>query len=415
VCKDLSFHASFLHCAPSGDVGAHDEFALFYIPTETVVAIRFWRAMLCLARHRETEYKRSNVSFALWTPVVVVELDASLDGAGLIWYSREHGAEVALGVGGVNLRFLGFGSDSSFQNLSEFIGTILAVIGQIMIGLSGRSIALRGDSITALTLAITERPRRSIVSNASMLWTLLCVATDKDVNEITHIAGKDNSNCDRLSRREQDEPNVSVEQMTDEMGIGGTRVVELDSQEAKMSILRMCDPKRTRGSISEFLTLYPTSPTPPYDDVYNLDKWNTNRPSYTSQLLQSPPLHTRPSCTPPSPITISDTGDEVRDKITKRAKGAEQCSVMTRTRKEVASFLGTAVMPSTTRTYNAHFKAWSTFLKDEIDSDDPFMKCQPEVEKIFLVSLMIRRKGGHGIHGCAEEGVRYSHARHRLP
>jgi hypothetical protein len=130
-----------------------------------------------------------------------------------------------------------------------------------------------------------------------------------DVNEVTHIAGKDNANCDRLSRREQDEPNVSVEQMADEMGIGGTRVVELGSQEAVINILRMCDPKivlatesdfivfwkRTRRSISEFLTLYPTSPTALYDDVYSSDERYTNRSSYTSQLPPSPPLHTRPS------------------------------------------------------------------------------------------------------------------------
>jgi hypothetical protein len=112
-----------------------------------------------------------------------------------------------------------------------------------------------------------------------------------------------------LSRREQDEPDVLVEQMTDEMGIRGTRLVELGGQEAVIHILRMCDPKivlatesdfidfwkRTRSSISEFLTLYPTSPTPHYDDVYNLDERNTNRSSYTSQLLSSPPLHTHPS------------------------------------------------------------------------------------------------------------------------
>jgi hypothetical protein len=260
--------------------GRTDEFALFYIPTETVVAIQCWRAMLCLVRHRETEYTRSIMSFADATPVVDVEFDPSLDGAGLIWYRREHGAEVALGVGAVNLKFLGFGIDSSFQNLSEFIGAILAVIGQIIIGMSGRSIALRGDSITALTWAITERPRGSIVSNASMVWTLLCVASDIDVKEVTHIAGKDNVNCDRLSRREQDEPKTSVEQMAEEMGIGGTRVVELGGQEAVMKILRLCNPKivlatesefiefwrEARSAISEFLTIYPTVPTPRYDE-----------------------------------------------------------------------------------------------------------------------------------------------------
>jgi hypothetical protein len=36
-------------------------------------------------------------------------------------------------------------------------------------------------------------------------------------------------------------------------------------------------------------------------------------------------------------------------------------------------------------------------------------------DDVEAASSRIRRKGGHGIHGCAEEGVRYSHARHRLP
>jgi hypothetical protein len=253
ICRVMRPFCTALHRATWGRT---DDFALFFIPTEAVIAIQCWRAMLCLVRHRETEFTRSIMSFATSTPVVVVEFDASLDGAGLIWFSREHGAEVALGIGAVNLRFLGFGSDSSFQNLSEFIGAILAVIGQIIIGLSGRSIALRGDSMTALTWAIFERPRGSIVSNASMVWTLLCVATDIDVNEVTHIAGKDNSNCDRLSRREQDEPSISVEQMAQEMGIGGTRVLELGSQEEVMAILRMCDPKIVLVTESDFIEFW---------------------------------------------------------------------------------------------------------------------------------------------------------------
>ena len=67
----------------------------------------------------------------------------------------------------------------------------------------------------------------------------------------------------------------------------------------------------------------------------------------------------------------------------------------------MAAFLGTAVMPSTIRTYNAHFKTWTTFLKDEIDSDDPFMRDQPEEEKVFLVSLMMVRRHQAGYRGKA--------------
>jgi hypothetical protein len=48
-----------------------------------------------------------------------------------------------------------------------------------MLGHLGRSLALRGDSVTAFTWAIAERPRGEIVTNASIVWTLLCVATNR--------------------------------------------------------------------------------------------------------------------------------------------------------------------------------------------------------------------------------------------
>jgi hypothetical protein len=165
------------------------------------VAIQCWRAMLSLVRFRAAEFTRSISSFARDPPVLVVEFDSSLSGSGVIWYARESGTEVVLGVCAACLGFLGFGVDSSNQNLAEYIGAILAVVGQVILGHSGRSLALRGDSVTALTWAISERPRGEIVMNASIVWTLLCVATNIDVREINHIPGVENGRCDRLSRR----------------------------------------------------------------------------------------------------------------------------------------------------------------------------------------------------------------------
>jgi hypothetical protein len=43
---------------------------------------------------------------------------------------------------------------------------------------------------------LTERPKGVRVTNASVL-----IAADVDVKEVTHIAGEDNQQCDRLSRR----------------------------------------------------------------------------------------------------------------------------------------------------------------------------------------------------------------------
>lgn len=54
-------------------------------------------------------------------PILVAEFDSSVSGSGMIWYARESGTEVVLGVCAA---FLGhrFGVESSNQNLAEYIG-----------------------------------------------------------------------------------------------------------------------------------------------------------------------------------------------------------------------------------------------------------------------------------------------------
>ena len=128
--------------------------------------------MLCLVRYEETRFTRSLESFDPVPPAVIAEFDSSLTGSGVIWYRKSGGAEVAVGVCAITLSCFKFQDDSSYQNLAEFIGAVLAVIGHISLGGRGRTLALRGDSVTALTWAITERPRGTIVTNAAMIWTL---------------------------------------------------------------------------------------------------------------------------------------------------------------------------------------------------------------------------------------------------
>jgi hypothetical protein len=130
--------------------------------------------------------------------------------------------------------------------------------------------------VTALTWSITERPRGTIVTNASMVWTLLCVATEIDVREVIHIPGEENTNCDRLSRRGSGEQGQSVEQAAAEMAFAGATVVDMNGRESVMDILRLCDPRtvlesesdfisfwtRARRAISNFLSAHPQQHTP---------------------------------------------------------------------------------------------------------------------------------------------------------
>jgi hypothetical protein len=58
---------------------------------------------------------------------MVAEFDAFLSGAGLIWSRRRKGNEAAVvGVSAVDISFLQFGTDSSYQKLCEFLGAILS-------------------------------------------------------------------------------------------------------------------------------------------------------------------------------------------------------------------------------------------------------------------------------------------------
>lgn len=252
ICRVMRPFCGALHRATWGRTDPH---ALFYLPSESVIAIQCWRAMLCMVRFRETEFTRTIESFSQSTPVLIAEFDSSLSGAGVIWYARDDGAEVAVGVSAVDLTFLQFGEDSSFQNLAEFIGAILSVVGQVILGYAGRSLALRGDSVTALTWAITERPRGVIVTKAAMMWSLLCVATDVNVSEVTHIAGTENEKCDRLSRRGT-AANVSVAREAYDMGLSSARVISFEKEESVMRILQLCDPRIELATEQEFIRFW---------------------------------------------------------------------------------------------------------------------------------------------------------------
>ena len=81
----------------------------------------------------------------------IVEFDTSLSGVGILWYKREHNREVGLGGDAVDLPCLSFHSDSSNQNVAEFMGGLLGVIGLVKLGVRNVDVELRGDSVTALS------------------------------------------------------------------------------------------------------------------------------------------------------------------------------------------------------------------------------------------------------------------------
>lgn len=98
-------------------------------------------------------------------------------------------------------------------------------------------VELRGDSITALTWAETGRPRGSLVTNASMVFTLLCVALGLTVRRSTHISGEKNWRCDTLSRT--DKP---LRETMDRIGRGDSPAIDIPGDVRAMRLFALCSP-----------------------------------------------------------------------------------------------------------------------------------------------------------------------------
>ena len=155
-------------------------------------------------------------------------------------------AELCMGGSAISILSLTFGDDSSYQNLCEFIGATLGMMGLVKLGMKGVDVTMRGDSVSALTWVSTERYRGANVSSASMVFTMLCIRQGFVVKESVHISGTDNHQCDALSRlHESDNP---IGDVMRQIGLGCTREVDLQSCQHVQHLLASCNP-----SISDFV------------------------------------------------------------------------------------------------------------------------------------------------------------------
>ena len=73
--------------------------------------------------------------------------------------------------------------------------------------------------------------------------------------------------------------------------------------------------------------------------------------------------------------------------------------VSAQSRQELARFLGSSVLPNTNRVYDKCWGQWTSFLKSEVDEDDPYVSSAGDEEKAALVAIMMLRKHEQGLRG----------------
>ena len=239
ICRALRPFCGALHRLSAGRTQPH---AKFMLSEEARIAIRMWRAMLYLVRYDEVRFTRPLTSFNTEQPRYIVECDASLTGVGVLLFQRIGGGEACLGGAAVDIRGLGFEGDSSYQNLAEYVGALVGILGLVDLGIKGEDLEIRGDSVAALTWAKTERVRGDRVTNAAMVFTSACLRYGMDVKAVTHIPGEDNDRCDRLSRLA--ESGLSTRTAMDAMGLATCGVLDLSGNAGFHRLVELCSPGR---------------------------------------------------------------------------------------------------------------------------------------------------------------------------
>ena len=178
---------------------------------DAVAAVWLWRIVLLNLHLQEEKYSRPFESFRTLDASIVLCFDSSLTGIGVVIRScggLTNEGSVILGevLSVTSVQYcdlptpIDFNMDSSYQNLSEFIGVVVGLILIRGLHLEHVGIHLVGDSVTALTWSESERFRGVLTRPAALIFLHLCIKFGFEVVGTTHISSEDNHVCDKLSR-----------------------------------------------------------------------------------------------------------------------------------------------------------------------------------------------------------------------
>ena len=82
----------------------------------------------------------------------------------------------------------------------EFIAILVALLHVIKLRISSASIRLIGDNVSALTWAKKKQYKTGRSTKAAVVFAILSHRHDILIQEVVHIAGVNNTVCDKLSR-----------------------------------------------------------------------------------------------------------------------------------------------------------------------------------------------------------------------
>ena len=206
VCRYMRPFSSFLYSVSRGYTNLETQIK---VSDDLRVVIDLWVMFLLLMELEPDSFRRSINTFTLKHSNVMINLDASLKGIGLIVSlitphddeeagprARTEGTVIA--VVGYDFSF-DLGDDSGYQNAVEFIAIVTACLLLTSLGFRGSNVLIQGDNTSALSWAGNEKFRAGRSMAAAILFMQLQQCNEIPIVDTEHIAGEINPS-DPLSR-----------------------------------------------------------------------------------------------------------------------------------------------------------------------------------------------------------------------
>jgi len=178
-------------------------FVPFVMSTFCLEALEAWRYFLLSAQVFPKRFGRSLQSFEHKEIALTLVWDASLYGIGATLFEGDgvDGRVLKLVKIPFDAREYPFEGDSSFQNLSEYLGITVAIALAIRLGFAGCGLHIVGDSVTALQWTAEGTYVSGHHDRAATIQAMLRADADVRIVKREWLSGDDNAFCDNLSRR----------------------------------------------------------------------------------------------------------------------------------------------------------------------------------------------------------------------
>lgn len=204
-----------------------------------------WRAFLIASHFDPVRVARPIESFQPRSASVVIEYDSSLTAFAVGVSILSPDASAQLRAFAVATSPFAPTCEAKFQNTYEFLAVLLGLLLMHRLNLRSCAYSLRGDSVSSLTWAATDRTASSLARRANIGFTLLASEIDAVVADTVHVPGTLNTVYDGLSR------GVSAA----DAGLDPALQVHLHADHPYLQYLALCDPTAPLSTLADHLAL----------------------------------------------------------------------------------------------------------------------------------------------------------------